>query len=85
MIDLPQVPSAYEQVVTQKLLQCGLRSGGFGRHAGLHCWPHSGVHHSRRGHLRINGGGLLWSRPRPRRRALYRVGRGRKHLLLRRL
>jgi hypothetical protein len=30
MIDVPQVPpSTYEQVLTQKLLQCGLRSGGF--------------------------------------------------------
>ena len=30
MIDMPQVPPpAYEQVVTQKLLQCGLRAGGF--------------------------------------------------------
>lgn len=30
MIDMPQVPaSAYEQVLTQKLLQCGLRNGGF--------------------------------------------------------
>ena len=30
MIDMPQVPpSAYEQVLTHKLLQCGLRNGGF--------------------------------------------------------
>ena len=30
MVDMPQVPPpAYEQVVTQKLLQCGLRDGGF--------------------------------------------------------
>ena len=30
MIDMPQVtPPAYEQIVTQKLLQCGLREGGF--------------------------------------------------------
>jgi hypothetical protein len=30
MIDMPQVPPpAYEQVLTQKLLQCGLRNGGF--------------------------------------------------------
>ncbi|HWK36344.1 hypothetical protein [Sphingomonas sp.] len=30
MIDMPQTPPpAYEQVVTQKLLQCGLRDGGF--------------------------------------------------------
>jgi hypothetical protein len=30
MIDMPQVPPpAYEQVLTQKLLQCGLRKGGF--------------------------------------------------------
>jgi hypothetical protein len=30
MVDMPQVPPPpYEQVLTQKLLQCGLRSGGF--------------------------------------------------------
>lgn len=30
MIDMPQVPPpAYEQVLTQKLLECGLRNGGF--------------------------------------------------------
>lgn len=30
MIDMPQVPPpAYEQVLTQKLLKCGLRNGGF--------------------------------------------------------
>ena len=30
MVDMPQVPPpAYEQVVTHKLLQCGLRNGGF--------------------------------------------------------
>lgn len=30
MIDMPQVPPpAYEQMLTQKLLECGLRNGGF--------------------------------------------------------
>lgn len=30
MVDMPQIPPpAYEQVLTQKLLQCGLRNGGF--------------------------------------------------------
>ncbi|MCP3735391.1 hypothetical protein M9979_10970 [Sphingomonas sp. RP10(2022)] len=29
MIDMPEVPPAYEQVLTQKLIHCGLHHGGF--------------------------------------------------------